>query len=244
MGQHDLDFLPGHYVKENCGVGTFPVFRRLDCGRELDYSSWQFYLNFRDCWNHEDFLGSPSALMVPNIAPTPTVRSFTAAPISRSGFVQPKTASPSVIPFTAAPISRSGFVPPKTASPSVIPFARSPVAVAPRDEVKNARPRFDDDEAVDNADEYGEYDVDYLPESRRGNPFGWIVVVGVLGLLGGFGYYVFKKRQESFTFVRHRRAPRDYGGNGMVYSGIDMTSPESFEPPSLPPQPTMMPSQA
>ena len=60
-------------------------------------------------------------------------------------------------------------------------------------------------------------------------------------LLGAGGYYVYKKRFDTFDFVQYRRSSR-FGGGGynMMFGGEsqlydNMNSSTTFEPPSLPP---------
>ena len=59
----------------------------------------------------------------------------------------------------------------------------------------------------------------------------------IFSILGGVGYFAYKKRQDGFQFVRYRRAPQ----TGGMYTGVDMSSSTSFEPPTLPPPPSAMP---
>jgi hypothetical protein len=74
--------------------------------------------------------------------------------------------------------------------------------------------------------------------------------------LGGIGYYIYKKRSQSFNFVQYRRRVfgERFGGRfeyGMVNSGppesemySNLNNSTKFEPPSLPPTPqTMMGGQ-
>jgi hypothetical protein len=68
--------LTGDYVKSNCGdAGPFPAFRKLDCGRELPKSSWDFYsLYARSCLQGDDGIPpapGPSTPTDPGTTPTP-----------------------------------------------------------------------------------------------------------------------------------------------------------------------------
>ncbi len=61
-------------------------------------------------------------------------------------------------------------------------------------------------------------------------------------MVGGVGFFVYKRRSDAFSFVRYRRA-RNYMGGGeseMMYSGLSMDESTSFEPPSLPPRPSAL----
>ena len=72
-----------------------------------------------------------------------------------------------------------------------------------------------------------------------------------LGIIGGAGYWYYKKRSEAFSFVRYRRGPRNFGGDREMYTGLAMygsssytglamDESSSFEPPSLPPPLSVM----
>jgi len=65
----------------------------------------------------------------------------------------------------------------------------------------------------------------------------------IMGVLGGGGYWYYKRHSESFSFIRYRQAPRNFGGSdgNTLYNGLAMESGASnFEPPSLPPPPSAM----
>lgn len=62
----------------------------------------------------------------------------------------------------------------------------------------------------------------------------------ILCLLGAGGYYVYKKRFDTFNFVQYRRRGFGGGGYNMMYGGEsemygNMNSSTTFEPPTLPP---------
>jgi hypothetical protein len=78
----------------------------------------------------------------------------------------------------------------------------------------------------------------YVPkEKKKGHHF--FRNIFFFGVIGGVGYLYYKKRQESFSFVRYRRGPRNFGGDSEMYSGLAMDGgSSSFEPPSLPPPPS------
>jgi hypothetical protein len=101
----------------------------------------------------------------------------------------------------------------------------------------------------------------YKPSDSNGKKSShWFRNFVLLCLVGGGGYYVYKRRSDGFTFVRNRRF-RNLGGafgglggvfggggadDGMYsglamdssYSGVGMDSSTSFEPPTLPPMPS------
>jgi hypothetical protein len=67
----------------------------------------------------------------------------------------------------------------------------------------------------------------------------------ILCLLGAGGYYVYKRRFDSFNFVQYRRGGGTGSGYNMMYSGesemfSNLNSSTTFEPPSLPPTPAAM----
>eukprot|EP00541_Cyclophora_tenuis_P014858 CAMPEP_0116549496 /NCGR_PEP_ID=MMETSP0397-20121206/4907_1 /TAXON_ID=216820 /ORGANISM="Cyclophora tenuis, Strain ECT3854" /LENGTH=363 /DNA_ID=CAMNT_0004074229 /DNA_START=37 /DNA_END=1128 /DNA_ORIENTATION=- len=178
------------YVTNGCGgAGTFPSFRKLDCGQEIDGSAWNFYNIFS---------------------------------LHCSGPGQE-------MPIIASPIF-------SYESPIQSPAAASPLTPRPT-KVYVSR----DDDYYSSAQDQQTY-----TEKNSSSSFAmWMIVISFT-VLGGAGYYIYKKRQESFTFVRYRRAPRHqhFHGvdNGMMYSGLDITlttntgssNTSTFEPPTLP----------
>lgn len=81
----------------------------------------------------------------------------------------------------------------------------------------------------------------------------WFRNFVTITILGGAGYYFYKKRSEGFNFVQYRRrvfgnrfgGGFDYGmvntsgpGESEMYSNLNSST--TFEPPSLPPTPQMM----
>jgi len=88
-------------------------------------------------------------------------------------------------------------------------------------------------------DDYAPPKKEYVPDRKTSHFWRNILIIGIL--CGG-GFWIYKRRQESFSFVRYRRAPRNFGGdNEMMYSGLAMDSSTSFEPPTLPPPPSAIP---
>ena len=93
----------------------------------------------------------------------------------------------------------------------------------------------------------------YIPSDSRGSSkkekkskSHWFRNLVLLGLLGGGGYYLYKRRFDSFNFMQYRRV-RNFGNFGYDMDGDDsggmysnLNSSTSFEPPSLPPTPQMM----
>jgi hypothetical protein len=80
----------------------------------------------------------------------------------------------------------------------------------------------------------------------------WFRNLAIVVVLGGVGYYAYKKRSEGFNFVQYRRRVfgNRFGGGydyGMVNTGpgesemfSNLNNSTMFEPPSLPPTPQMM----
>ena len=193
--------ISGDFVKGSCGdAGPFPAFRRLDCGREISKTAWDFYnIYARSCLQGDD--GIP-----PGPAPTP----------ENSG--QP--------------------------TPSSTPAPTPGVTATPKDNNKPYMPDDDDENHDKNPKPYvpsdDESKPDYNPGGKKtGTSHFWrnIVIIGVVG----YGiYWYYKRNNDSFSFIRYRRAPRNFGSESeMMYNGLTMdTGSTSFEPPSLPPPPS------
>jgi len=142
----------------------------------------------------------------------------------------PPTRAPTPTSPTKSPTSPTRSPTRKTSSPASRPTPTPYVAA-------------DDDEVEP---------VPYVPSgSSSGKKSHWFRNLVVLGLLGGAGYYVYKKRFDSFNFVQYRRV-RNFGNfgydmhnddsaGGGMYSNLNSST--TFEPPSLPPTPQMMGGQ-
>ena len=63
------------YVQASCGgVGAFPAFRRMDCGKEIAKAAWDFHIGYsRGCLksSSESTPSSPSSSIPVNPSPTP-----------------------------------------------------------------------------------------------------------------------------------------------------------------------------
>jgi hypothetical protein len=76
----------------------------------------------------------------------------------------------------------------------------------------------------------------------------WFRNLVLFGIVGGIGYYIYKRRADGFNFVRYRRMTNfgandgGYGFDDSMYSGLSLESSTTFEPPSLPPTPMSMPN--
>jgi hypothetical protein len=89
-------------------------------------------------------------------------------------------------------------------------------------------------------------------DKKEKNKSHWFRNLLIICVLGGVGYYVYKKRSDGFNFVQYRRRVfgNRFGGGfdyGMVSTGpaesemySNLNSSTSFEPPQLPPTPQMM----
>jgi len=93
------------FIQEGCdGVGPFPAFRRLDCGKEISKTGWDFYLSYqRGC------LGGDSTPSVAPNAPNP------------SPVVPPSPTSPT----TTSPVD-SPIAPPTPPKPDPLPTPGQP----------------------------------------------------------------------------------------------------------------------
>lgn len=82
--------------------------------------------------------------------------------------------------------------------------------------------------------------IDYVEPVKKKTP--WVRNVLIICILGYFGFYVYKKRTDSFAFVQYRRmGPRalypSYDNDfDDATNGLAMTS--TFQPPSLPSSPS------
>jgi hypothetical protein len=85
----------------------------------------------------------------------------------------------------------------------------------------------------------------YAPKAKKKSKHRFLKFLAFIGLIGGAVYWYKKRQDDSFSFVRYRRA-RNYGGDdGGMYTGLSMDplgSSTSFEPPTLPPPPSAMES--
>lgn len=134
----------------------------------------------------------------------------------------PRPSSPPASSPTKAPVKPSSPTKPPATAPTLVPYVPSDDDVTPKP---------------------------YVPSDAKGSSAKskshWFRNLVILGLLGGGGYYLYKKRYHDnyFNFMQYRRV-RNYGyemdssdGGGM-YSNLNSST--SFEPPSLPPTPMMM----
>ncbi len=147
----------------------------------------------------------------------------------------PPDDSPAPIPSTP-PASAPTKTPASPTSPTKVP-ASAPTLVPyiPSDDEVTPKP--------------------YIPSDAKGDTIKtkshWFRNLVVLGLLGGGGYYLYKRRfhDSYFNFMQYRRV-RNFGNFGYEMDSNDgggmysnLNSSTSFEPPSLPPTPQMMGGQ-
>ena len=82
------------------------------------------------------------------------------------------------------------------------------------------------------------------PESgsagKKKGRFRWLWNLTLVSLLVGGTYYVYKRREDGFSFVRYRRMRSTFRDDTDMYSGLSLESSTNFEPPSLPPTPASM----
>ena len=122
---------------------------------------------------------------------------------------------------------------PKPYTPSTPTVAPRPSPFSPSDDTKPSNPK------------------PYVPPEERGKTkkkkeasssdgekksSHWFRNFLLLTMVGGAGYYVYKKRSEEFSFMRYRRMNRTFGDQDM-YLGLSMEGSTTFEPPTLPPRP-------
>mmetsp|Transcript_16969 Transcript_16969/g.28184 ORF Transcript_16969/g.28184 Transcript_16969/m.28184 type:complete len:884 (-) Transcript_16969:93-2744(-) len=206
------------FVKDGCGEASpFPAFRKLDCGREISKTEWDFYtLYAKSCLQGED--GIPPS--------------------------QPP--SPAVVPTQPLP---TGGPPPPPSSPTATPPPTS-VPIMPHDNMKPS----DDDQpkpyspSDDDDTSSKEYPSSGGKKKKTGTSHFWRNIL-ILGAVGCGAYFYYKRNNDSFSFVRYRNAPRNFGQESEMMMGggagpLTMADSGNFEPPSLPPPPSaMMPQQ-
>jgi len=85
------------FIHDGCdGVGPFPSFRRLDCGKEISKAAWDFYMSYQRGCLTDNNGGSPTS---PNPAPTAPVPS----PVAPSSPVAPAPTQPQPLPTPGQP---------------------------------------------------------------------------------------------------------------------------------------------
>jgi len=197
------------FVKKGCGTsGPFPAFRKLDCDREVPKPAWDFYEQY-----------ASSCLKGDNgIAPKP---------------------SPSVpVPSPSQPVAPSTPTEP-------VP---TPTNVTPKD---NTNPSDADGSGV-----FSPTQKPYIPSDGPKKPYSpsdassgssssskkpkkrhFFRNFFLFCCLAGVGYYLYKRRTDSFNFIQYRRMRNfDYdAGESEMYGNLNSST--TFEPPSLPPPP-------
>jgi hypothetical protein len=203
------------YAKENCGTNfPFPSFRRLDCDQEIDEKAWDFYLDYeRNCLRDGPLPPKPQP---PNRPPPKPVPVPVPAPTKRN---------------TPAPTKKS-YVPPEDKNKPTSGGKKSVPVPSNNDGKKK-----------------------YVPPEQRGKKSGhffrnFFIMCGL-----GYGvYWYFKNvwsegyslreylssRFGGMNFSRFRRN-RNYGADqtGMYDSLTLQNADASFQPPSLPPPPSV-----
>jgi hypothetical protein len=125
----------------------------------------------------------------------------------------------------------------------------TPAAVQPTDNIKPSDAADNDD---DKPKPYVSNDDDNTPKEypsagkkkkdKTGSSHFWRNIL-ILGAVGYGAYFYYKRNNDSFSFVRYRNAPRNFGQESeMMMGGSALTMADSgnFEPPSLPPPPSQM----
>ena len=220
------------FVKSDCGgAGPFPAFRRLDCEDEVSEEAWDFYKNFaKKCLKGTDGVAPtlPPSPKPPPPKPTPNKKKTakpTTKPVPSTGKPTPKPYIPSDDKPTPKPYVPSDDKP-------------SPKPYVPSDDKPTLKPYIPSD-ATDPSSS--------SDEKIKGKSH-WFRNLVIFGVLAGGAYYVWKKRFDGFNFMQYRRR---FGRGGFQYgvvnSGVgenemygNLNSSTTFEPPSLPPAPSMM----
>ncbi|KAG7364629.1 hypothetical protein IV203_037831 [Nitzschia inconspicua] len=141
------------------------------------------------------------------------------------------------------------YIPSPTSAPDVKPTSDNrptPKPYVPSNDKPTPKPYVPSDDGP----------APYVPSdaqsSKTKKKSHWFRNLVIIAILGGAGYYVYKRRSDGFNFVQYRRRVfgNRFGGGfeyGMVNTGpaesemfSNLNSSTMFEPPSLPPTPQMM----
>jgi hypothetical protein len=152
----------------------------------------------------------------------------------------PPNAAPNAAPV-AGPTK-----PPTKASPKPVPSPVAPSPVAPSGNQPTLKPYIPADGG---GKPYKPSDEKEETKTKTKKKSHWFRNFVLLCMLGAGGYYVYKQRFDTFNFVQYRRMGRNfnfgdgmYGGGGAADGSMytNLNSSTTFEPPTLPPTPTMM----
>lgn len=201
------------FVQNSCGgVGPFPAFRRLDCGKEIAKSAWDFHIIYeRGCLKSTSQSSSSSSSSSSNAIPMPSPTPYIPKPV------------PHMSPSSSTSTEKKAYTP-SNANGSTderkpyLPDERKPYLPSYTSPDSSSEITFSSDKKTHH----------FLRNS--------LIIVS----LASVGLYVYKKRREDFNYVRFRqlREARNYAGGGGDYANVSMADSCSFEPPSLPPTPS------
>lgn len=184
------------YVRDGCaGAGPFPVFRRLDCDKEVSAEAWSFYTKYANgCLSDQPIPTPPAPAPTPPApAPTPATPPPPIPSIDDDDYIKP-----------VSPSDKKPYVPPEERGKKKKESSKG--SSKPKKKSHFLRNMF------------------------------------LLALIGGGAYYYYKNYGFDFSFLQRYRRFRpvaSYDNNDM-YSGLNMESSTSFQPPSLPPTPIDM----
>ncbi|KAL7542687.1 hypothetical protein ACHAWF_007229 [Thalassiosira exigua] len=204
------------FVNSQCGgAGPFPSFRRLDCGKEVSKSAWDFHQMYeRGCLKKS----SPSY-------PSPS------PPSSSSGSVpEPVAPTSHTIPAHISPTSSS------TANKKQYkPYGAN--GASDTEEKKEYHSDYQGDDSEEEADKYTQKKTHHFVRTffllaLVALPVGYVVLKR---RRDNFNYMRFRQMREARNYAGGAAAG---GGGGGQYSGVSMSDSCSFEPPTLPPTPS------
>lgn len=136
----------------------------------------------------------------------------------------------------------------KTTPTQVNPLPTSIPYIPPSDNVKPSDADNTDDQPkpyIANDDDSTAKEYPSSGKSKKDRKSGsshfWRNIL-IMGLIGCGGYFYYKRNNDSFSFVRYRNAPRNFGQESEMMMGGSTSLADSgnFEPPSLPPPPSAM----
>lgn len=236
------------YVKNDCGnAGPFPAFRRLDCEEEVSKEAWGFYKHFaKKCLKGSDG-------MAPDVTPAPASPTTPPAPREKptpKPYIPADDKDDDTIPVPSP--TKPPYMPPVFDTPTPVP--------GPPQEKPTPKPYIPNGGKPYNPSDDTGSDSKASSTTKKSKSH-WFRNMILMCLLGGAGYYIYKKRFNDFNFVQYRRRMFNGGASSLVGGGggnfgygrvnstgmgesemyvSNLNSSTSFEPPTLPPTPHQM----
>lgn len=211
------------FVRDGCGVGAFPAFRRLDCGEEATTTqskeAWDFYQSYtKACLNDDDDDRYWDDYVDDD---------------DEESYDSPKPRDPTPFP---TPRPTTQYIPPGGSSGS----KPAPTPPTPRPTTKPYIPSGPSGPSGSTTTkDYKPYDSGSTSDEGKSHGVRNFLLVC---LIGAVGVVYYKRRTDAFSFVRYRNTRNYAAGESEMYSGsysgLAMDSMSgAFQPPTLPPTP-------